>query len=308
MAQTVRITALLVALFLQIACSDPQDTPRSQTQAVVPGKIADPSINEASGLARSHLRDDLLWVINDGGSPPVLHAIGLDGRSQGSVLLSNAKNIDWEDLASFELDGTAWLLIADVGDNENRRDNVTLYLIEEPAIDAVQRQTLPAAQQISIAFPDGPRDAEAVAVDIDNRQILILSKRDIPAVLYAVPLQPPSDTLLTAERLGEIAGIPQPTQHDLDRAIPHKDWHWQPTGMDFAANDDAAVILTYRAVYYFRRQPGQSWFAALQAKPLRFDLGQVRGAEAVTFSHGGDAVFVSIEQRHAPLLRFNLTQ
>ena len=83
--QVVLLPALLLA-----GCEGASDAiETAETQFVVAGYIENPAISEASGLARSS-HDDRLWVINDGGSLPQLHAIGLDGSDYGSVMLKNA--------------------------------------------------------------------------------------------------------------------------------------------------------------------------------------------------------------------------
>lgn len=269
------------------------------------GTLQNSDISEANGLARSHRNEKILWAINDGGSPPTLYALGEDGSDLGSVRLSNASNVDWEDLASFESGSKSWLLVADIGDNEGVRNHATLYFVEEPLLP---QEELEPARQISFVYPDGPRDAEAIAVDVEHQQVLILTKRAIPAVLYAVPLQPPMDEEVIAKRLGEIASIPQPTREDLDRAIPYNDWYWQPTGMDISKDGQSAVILSYSAIYKFERKAGESWFETMQSTPLRWPLGEIRGAEAVAFDDSGQSIFVTVEKHNAPLLRFDVAQ
>lgn len=303
LAQVVLLPALLLA-----GCEGANDAVEvAETQFVVVGYLENPTINEASGLARSSL-DDRLWVINDGGSLPQLHAIGLDGSDYGSVMLENARNIDWEDLATFKENGRLWLIVADIGDNNARRDEYTLYIVTEPGADQLRSGTTTVQRRISFMYPDGPRDAESIAFDSVNEEILILTKRDMPAVMYSIPLHPPSDGLLIATRIGEIDSIPQPTAYDLERALPDKNWHWQPNSIDFSAAADAAVILTYKAVYYFSRRDEQDWFTALQSAPQRFDLGEYREAESVIFDNAGEQVYVTTEKRNAPLLRLQLQQ
>ena len=305
-----RILSLVVLLpaLLLAACEGANDTiEAAETRFVVAGYLENETIDEASGLARSS-DDSRLWVINDGGSLPQLHAVGMDGSDHGSVLLDTARNTDWEDLATFEDDGQFWLIVADIGDNFAWRKKYTLYIVAEPGAEQLRSGTTTVQRSISFMYPDGPRDAEAITVDAANKEILILTKRDIPAVLYSIPLYPPSDKLLTATRIGEIDSIPQPTAYDLERAIPDQNWHWQPNALDFSAAADAAVILTYKAVYYFTRQGEQSWFETLQSTPLRFDLGEYREAESVVFHHTGEQIYVTTEKRNAPLLRLQLRQ
>ncbi len=269
------------------------------------GTLQNSDISEASGLARSNRDENILWAINDSGSIPTLYALDKEGGDRGSVRLYNVNNVDWEDLASFESGGTPWLLVADIGDNDGVRSHVTLYFVEEPRLP---QENVAPARQISFTYPDGPRDAEAIAVDVEHQQVLILTKRTIPAVLYAVPLQPATDKKIVANRLGEIASIAQPTREDLERAMPNNDWHWQPTGMDISGDGQSAVILSYRAIYKFRRNAGENWFEALQSTPLRWTLGDLREAEAVAFDASGQSVFVTVEKRNAPLLRIDVAQ
>jgi len=299
---------VLLPVLLLAACERANDTIESaETRFVVAGHLENESIREASGLARSS-HDDRFWVINDGGSLPQLHAVGLDGSDYGSVILHTAHNTDWEDLATFEENGQFRLIVADIGDNFARRSKYTLYIVAEPGAEQLRSGRTTVQRSISFMYPDGPRDAESITVDVANKKILILTKRDIPAVLYSIPLYPPSDELLTATKIGEIDSIPQPTAYDLERAIPDQNWHWQPNALDISAAADAAVILTYKAVYYFTRQGEQSWFATLQSTPLRFDLGEYREAESVILDHSGEQIYVTTEKRNAPLLRLPLQQ
>lgn len=45
------------------------------------GTITNRAIREASGMACSHRRDDVLWILNDSGNPPVLYAVTTGGVS-----------------------------------------------------------------------------------------------------------------------------------------------------------------------------------------------------------------------------------
>jgi hypothetical protein len=298
-----RLTPILI-LISTGACSEPGNSLTSEKtpdlRPVVIGKLEDPSIREASGLARSQRQEGVLWVINDNGADEWVHAITPRGKRLGEFDLKKSKNKDWEDLASFELDEKPYLLIADIGDNDAKHKSRTLYVVEEP--QAKKNKDKKIAWRIDYKYPDGPRDAEAMAVDIENRRALVLSKRDIPPVLYALPLQPESEETVTATWLGTITSLPAPSRQDVEFAPKTKDWHWQPVGMDISEDNLAAVILTYRAVYYYERQPGQDWFDALNSKPRRVSIGNLRNAEAVAFGDDGRNVVVTGESKHSPIL------
>lgn len=294
---------LICASILLGACAEADKAQEQQATIQLAGYLESKALQEASGLARSNAREGLLWAINDDG-PPDLYALGLSGNKRGKVRIKKAKNRDWEDLASFVLDDEPYLLVADIGDNEARRKDVTLYIVEEPdpGDDDVD-----IAWEIEFTYPDGPRDAEALAVDAASGQILVISKRDIPARLYVLPLRPASDDRLIAEFVGTAASLPQPSRRDVNNALALNDWHWQPTGMDVSPAADAVLILTYRGVYYYARQGNEAWADTVQRSPLGASLGRHRNAEAITINGDGSAAYVTTEKKHAPLLRIDLS-
>ena len=299
---------LSLLLILICGCSGPEsDAPATDTAAgipaklSIPGKLQDKSIGEASGLAASQRRPDVLWTHNDSGAKAHLYAIDLTGRSLGRAKLKDAQNFDWEDIASFTLDDVPYLLIADVGDNDTRREYVSLYVVVEPDLDIDAKPELSPAWRIDFTYPGGPRDVESVAVDSENEQVLLLTKRTVPAELYAVPLRPESAEPVEAILLGKIGSLPQPTRQDIEFAVKLEDWHWQPTGMDIAANGSAIAIVTYRpAIYLFRRDG--DWLSTLQKPPLRYPL-RLRKPESIAFGADSKSLFVTNEKKHAALLR-----
>ncbi len=267
------------------------------------GQLEDSDIREASGLARSQRQPGVLWTINDSGSKEILYAIDARGASLGRTELKKSKNRDWEDLASFSLDGDPYLMVADIGDNDARHKSRKLYFLKEPKAG---KQDTTVDWVVTFDYPNGPRDAESAAIDIENERVLILSKRDIPPSLYEVPLRTEGGDKVTAKWLGTVNGLPKPSRQDVEFAPKTKDWHWQPSGMDISADNAAAVILTYRAVYYFLRRPGQDWHDALNTQPIRIGLGNFRNAEAVAFADDKRTVVVTGENRNSLLLRVDL--
>ena len=105
----------------------------------VTGRLENPAIREASGLARSQREAGVLWVINDGGANKIVHAIDHAGIRQGEFKLRKSSNKDWEDLASFRLDDIAYLLIADIGDNLAKRPSLTPYTVDHLRAPANQQ-------------------------------------------------------------------------------------------------------------------------------------------------------------------------
>jgi len=288
-------------LLLLAGCSSAEQPATLLFEAA--GRLEDPTIREASGLARSQRQPGVLWTINDSGAQEVLYAIDHSGADLGRTELKKSKNKDWEDLASFTLDGDPYLMVADIGDNDAKHKSRKLYFLKEPKAG---KKDTKVDWEITFEYPNGPRDAEAAAIDIENERVLILSKRDIPPSLYEVPLRTADDRKVTAKWLGTMNGLPKPSRQDVEFAPKTKDWHWQPSSMDISADNAAAVVLTYRAVYYFLRRPDQSWFEALNTQPIRISLGNFKNAEAVAFADDNRTVMVTGENKNSLLLRVNL--
>jgi hypothetical protein len=292
---------ILLCFLLTVSCAR---EPERQNPEVV-GRLEDKAIREASGLAHSQRRADLFWIINDNGAKEIVHAIDGTGARLGEFDLRKSDNVDWEDLASFTLDDKAYLVVADIGDNDAKHDHRTLYFVAEPAPEKDAKAKL--EWKLDYTYPDGPRDAEAAAVDVDGQRVLILSKRDRPPQLYSVPIRPNSDAPVVASLLGTVDSLEKPSRKDIEFAPKTKDWHWQPVGMDISASGAAAVILTYRYVYYYRRNAGEDWLQALNSAPARISLGNFENAESISFGEDEWTAYVTGEDEHARLLRIDFS-
>jgi len=272
------------------------------------GVLADPALVETSGLVSSAREPGLLWAVNDGGHPAVLYALKTDGRDDGRVAVEGATNVDWEDLAVFNREGRAYILIADVGDNKAVRDTRCIYVVPEPVRQATGKfhAAVPVAWQVRYRYEDGPRDCEGVAVDSRTGQILLITKRTSPPQLYTLPLQPPSDAIVTARRAGEIPFIPPSTLGDMIRYPGFGAVLSQPTSFDIRRDNRLAVVLTYKDAYLFPRAPDESWALALARKPLALRLPRLAQQETACFSLDGRSLYVSTEKRPPPLLEIDL--
>lgn len=256
--------------------------------------VANPRIDELSGLAVSRADPAVLWGHNDSGDGPVLFRIGTDGADLGAVTLREARAVDWEDIAAFEHDGRPALLVADVGNNFAIRGFSTLYAVSDPG-----RTGEPALLwRLDFRYPDGARDCEAVAVDSVNREILLVSKRDVPPRLYRLPLPERTPRApLTAEYLGEIGQLPVLTLGER-AAAPLKSRHVHaPVGLDISRDGAQAVLVTARHAYLYRRPAGRPWREAFAQPAAELPLPDIAQVEAVAFSADGRALFVGAEGR-----------
>ena len=143
-------------------------------------------------------------------------------------------------------------------------------------------------------YPDGPHDCEAVAVDAHEGAIYLLTKRDDEPRLYRVPLAAsaapvPAQLVMKVETIDS-----EDATATLLKALVGKKYDW-PTGMDFAADGSAAVVLTYGNVLVFPRRDGESWAQALARSPQRLGYHGLPQAEGVAFSADGASIRVVSE-------------
>ncbi len=281
-------------------------------KAVLMGHLINQDIGEASGLAASHRNTDIFWTHNDSGNPAVIYALSGKGGDLGQVHLTGAKNIDWEDMASFQWKNRPYLLIADVGDNRAKRKTCTLYIIEEPALTDKKLFSgeVSTQWQINFQYEDGPRDCEAVTVDVTTGQCLLLTKRDNPPQLYTVPLfpSPGKTTPVIAEKIAVVPTIPGPDLKDL--AQPYGKNRSQPTAMDITSDGQTLVILTYKNAYLYSKTLHQTWRSRLKVNPEIIYLPPVTltslvQREGLCFSSDGRWLYLTSEQLPTPLYRLN---
>jgi hypothetical protein len=157
------------------------------------GAIDSPGLMEGSGVVPSVNTPGLLWALNDSGNDPVLFALTPAGQVRGLVAVRDAINRDWEALSAGPCPQGHCLFIADVGDNDAKRDDLRIYYLREP-IAGTASQTVAPDGVIALRFADGPHDVEAIYVAPDASIWLITKRpsrdaggRQRPSRLYRVP-------------------------------------------------------------------------------------------------------------------------
>ena len=74
----------------------------------------DPKLREISGIEFDKF--NRLWAINDSGDLPKLYRLNEDGSIAKEILVTNAKNIDWEDMTQNKF---GHFFLGDFGNNKN---------------------------------------------------------------------------------------------------------------------------------------------------------------------------------------------
>lgn len=268
------------------------------TKVPGPVPVQAPAANEVSGLAVSGSARDGLWLINDSGGAPDLHFVGTDGTDRGKVRVDGVANVDWEELAAFRWRDHPYLLIADVGDNEGRRNSVVLHCLPEPTLPAGGRVlggSVKPEWSIEFRYPDGPRDCEAVAVDVAAGKVILLAKRTVPPEVYELPLRPPQGAPVIARKIGR-TDVRQPPG-----GLPHP-YGSQPTGLALREDGTMAAVVTYVAVFLFPKTRGEGWAEAFARNPVILPRHGLMQAEAIAFARDGRSLFVVSEGTRSPLV------
>lgn len=271
------------------------------------GRLAEPHNLEQSGLAVSRLTPGLLWTHNDSGGEPILFALNADGSLRGTIEVAGVANRDWEEVAAFELDGRAWLMAAEIGDNFAKHPQSMLYVLAEPdatRLDPARALKLAPDYTIHFSYEDGARDCEAVAIDTRERMVYLLSKRDRPTRLYRLPLAAASAEQAAVARLvGTVWDFPQASGLDRLSPLPAVSIPGWPTAMNFLPDGSGVLVLTYAGLYLFPRGLGESWADALAHEPKLLPAFSLPQAEAIAITPDGSSLYLASE-RTSQLLRY----
>ena len=242
------------------------------------GKLANPVLEEVSGLVVSHRYPNRLYVHTDSGGEAAVFVLDTLGNELGKLELSGLSNRDWEDIAIGPgPNGSSYIYVAEIGDNEAKYDQIYLYRFAEPEL----LQAIPSAaiDRVSLQFPGGPKDAESFLVDPISGELYLVSKREAKNTLYRVPADgfEKGNTLL--EKL-----------HSFDFT--------SSVAADVSRDGSQILIKNYLQVFYWTRQANQSLSEALQAAPLRLPYVPEPQGEAIGFNFKGDAYFTLSEKRN----------
>ena len=175
------------------------------------GRYDTETVPEASGLAASRRNPGVWWLMSDGHSNSVW-AIRSTGETIGHIELLGLRTDDTEALAVAPCGDRTCVYVGDIGDNDVRRTKVQVLRFAEPDLAAGIPPTPPPTEVVSLRYPDGGFNAEALLVDEDGTPYIV-TKQPGPPQLFAAPAY--ADGTLVA--LGPVP-IPR-TFHDLGTLV-----------------------------------------------------------------------------------------
>jgi hypothetical protein len=240
--------------------------------------INDASIHEISGIVPSVKHQGYFWVINDSGNDPLLYLINQQGQVVSFVEIMHAKNKDWEALAIDTNEDQPYIYIGDIGDNRAARRNIHIYSIPEPAFDD---RTAEAAV-MSIAYKEGPRDAETLMFDPLEKELVIVTKRERRTHVYQFPFQTGDHQILSKGRIN----------------------HTYLTGGEISANGDV-LLKNYWRIFLWSAQPGRSIVDRMtKSRPKSVKYKKEIQGEAICWSLDGEVFYTVSEMGTARMVPF----
>lgn len=144
-------------------------------------------VSEASGLVESRRRPGTFWTHDDSGGAASLYALDASTGLIAEQPLSGVANTDWEDIAigPGESSASDHLYVGDIGDNNGVRPRISIHRIPEPDPTGAGASLPPAdPETLSLVYPDGARDAEALVVDPVDGDVFLITKRESLSRVY----------------------------------------------------------------------------------------------------------------------------
>ncbi|MFD5143637.1 WD40 repeat domain-containing protein [Streptomyces sp. NPDC058401] len=166
--------------------------------------ITDPRIKESSGLAASRIHPGVYWTHNDSDDGPYVYAVdSATGKTVARITLTGIGKP--RDIEGISLGPDGRLYVGDIGDNLGGSwDHVWIYRFPEPKTlgDATLK-----AEQFTVKYADGPRNAEALMVHPVTGRVYIASKDEKAGGLYEGPEALSASGTNTFRRIGDVPWV-----------------------------------------------------------------------------------------------------
>jgi hypothetical protein len=160
-------------------------TPAAASNAASQGvdiRLDDDRITESSGLALSIRHPHTVWTTNDSGDTARVFAIDTE---TGKTVGVHTFDTEVRDVEALAITPQGRMLVADIGDNDSARTVVRVFWFDEPRLG----RTSGAWASWELSYPDGPHNAESIAVDPTSGRVFVVTKGR-PGAVYALPATP----------------------------------------------------------------------------------------------------------------------
>lgn len=242
----------------------------------------DERLTEISGIEFDKRMD--LWAINDGGDSPILYKVNKSGGIEKTITITNAKNIDWEDMTQ---DDFGHFFLGDFGNNDNLRKWLTIYKIENP-IDIKGDTT--QAEIIKFNYPEHntfPPKAENKQFDVEA---FIYYKKHL--YLFTKNRTVPFNGVTSLYKIGDHAANFDAEKISTFKTCTIAEKLCWITSAALSPSRKKLALLDSQRIWLFENWQGDDFFSG---DAYRIDLGIVTQKEAITFYNEDYIVFTDEE-------------
>jgi hypothetical protein len=244
----------------------------TQKWSQLPETIGQVNLMEASGLAYSRNNPGMVWTHQDSGNTNMLFLLDAEtGEILVRYRIDGTVNIDWEDmeLSIGPEPGENYVYISDTGDNQQRRNNYTIYRFKEPFYKSEhQGQTLNLTnlelETIIFQYPDGSKDGEGMFVDPETLDIFITTKRDTYSRLYVIPYPQLIGEINVAKFAGEF-GFRESSAATTNQS------------------GSKVLIKNRQDIFFWEKENGETMVQMLSRTPIRAPYAGEPQGEAICF-------------------------
>ncbi|MFB9110871.1 hypothetical protein [Flavobacterium gyeonganense] len=132
---------LIVTSLILLACQQ-QSNSDLKTLYSLPKKL-----KEVSGITYFP-ESDLIYTLEDSGNKNEIYAINSEGKLEKTIAITNAKNVDWEDITK---DTAGNIYIGDFGNNDNDRQDLCIYKVPK---EELNKENAVSQYKVSFSYPE----------------------------------------------------------------------------------------------------------------------------------------------------------
>ena len=242
----------------------------------------DARLKEISGIEFD--KSNQLWAINDGGDDAKLYRLSEDGSISKEVLVTNAKNIDWEDITQNDF---GHFFLGDFGNNKQERRWLTIYKIENP-IDIKGNST--QAEIIKFTYPE--LNDQPVAPNKRNYDLEAFVAFGRHLYLFTKNRTKPFDGITNVYKVGDHAANFNAQLVDSFQTCTTMEKLCWITSAALSPSRKKLVLLDSTSIWLFENFEGDKFFSG---DVSQIDLGIVTQKEAITFYDENTLVFTDEE-------------
>lgn len=242
----------------------------------------DPKLKEISGIEFDKYKR--LWAINDSGDKPKLYRLNKDGSIAKEILVTNAKNVDWEDMTQNKF---GHFFLGDFGNNSNKRKWLTIYKIENP-IDIKSNTT--EAEIIKFTYPELGNDPLKPNERNFDLEAFVAFGRHL--YLFTKNRTKPFDGITNLYKVGDhAANFDAQLIGSFKTCTTMEKLCWV-TSAALSPDRTKLVLLDSRSIWLFENFKKDNFFSG---DVSRINLGIVTQKEAITFFDDNTIVFTDEE-------------